>query len=135
MDQLRILIADDHELIRRGVRALLSTRKGWHVVAEASAQIVEKCPGTGVVVLTMHDSEQSIRAVLGSGAQGLVLKSDADRTLLGAVEAVAENRHFFTQRVSELVLGGYLVGTTVMKPKRKGAMSRLTEREGEVMRL
>ena len=167
MDQLRILIADDHELIRRGVRALLSTRKGWRVVAEAydgvdavqkamslrpdiaildftmphlngpeaSAQIVKECPGTGVVVLTMHDSEQTIRAVLGSGAQGLVLKSDADRTLLGAVEAVADNRHFFTQRVSELVLEGYLVGTTVIKPKRVGAMPRLTEREEEVMRL
>ncbi|WP_263416445.1 response regulator [Terriglobus albidus] len=36
MDNLRILIADDHELIRRGVRNLLAAREGWSVIAEAS---------------------------------------------------------------------------------------------------
>ena len=36
MPELRILIADDHELIRRGVRTLLEAEPGWNVVAEAS---------------------------------------------------------------------------------------------------
>ena len=36
MSELRILIADDHELIRRGVRTLLEAEPGWKVVAEAS---------------------------------------------------------------------------------------------------
>ncbi len=36
MDELRILIADDHHLIRRGVRDLLAARNGWQVVGEAS---------------------------------------------------------------------------------------------------
>ena len=35
MPELRILIADDHDLIRRGVRALLEAEPGWKVVAEA----------------------------------------------------------------------------------------------------
>jgi DNA-binding NarL/FixJ family response regulator len=171
MDELRILIADDHELIRRGVRDLLSVRDNWHVVGEAcdgddavrqaeslrpdvaildfsmprmngpeaSVGIAEKSPGTAVVVLTMHDSDEVIQAVLRCGARGLVLKSDADRTLLGAVEAVAENRHFFTKRVSEQVLGGYLAGTTAgtaaVHSKRKSDAPCLTGREGEVMRL
>jgi DNA-binding NarL/FixJ family response regulator len=166
MDELRILIADDHDLIRRGVRDLLAVRSGWQVVGEASngtdavrkavslrpdvaildfsmpelngpgaaAQIVEKVPETGVVVLTMHDSEQVMREVLQAGARGLVLKSDADRDLLEAVEAVARKRHFFTTRLSELVLGGYLAGTaTKVKVERK--VAQLTEREREVMRL
>jgi DNA-binding NarL/FixJ family response regulator len=166
MDQLRVLIADDHDLIRRGVRDLLTARSGWEVVGEAcngadavqkavslrpdvaildfsmpelngpaaAAQIAEKVPQTGVVVLTMHDSEQVMREVLQAGARGLVLKSDADRDLLEAVEAVAKKRHFFTTRLSDLVLGGYLAGTST-KHKEKSKVARLTERECEVMRL
>jgi DNA-binding NarL/FixJ family response regulator len=166
MDQLRVLIADDHDLIRRGVRDLLAARSGWQVVGEAcngtdavrkavslkpdiaildfsmpelngpgaAAQIAEKVPETGVVVLTMHDSEHVMREVLQAGARGLVLKSDADRDLLEAVEAVAKKRHFFTTRLSELVLGGYLADTAT-KEKEKNKVAQLTEREREVMRL
>jgi DNA-binding NarL/FixJ family response regulator len=166
MTELRILIADDHDLIRRGVRDLLAARSGWHVVGEAcngadavrktvnlkpdiaildfsmpelngpgaAAQITEKVPETGVVVLTMHDSEQVMREVLQAGARGLVLKSDADRDLLEAVEAVARKRHFFTTRMSELVLGGYLAGAAT-KEKEKNKVAQLTDRECEVMRL
>jgi DNA-binding NarL/FixJ family response regulator len=36
MAELRILIADDHQLIRRGLRDLLTTQSGWQVVGEAS---------------------------------------------------------------------------------------------------
>ncbi len=166
MDELRVLIADDHDLIRRGVRDLLAARSGWQVVAEAcngtdavrkavslrpdiaildfsmpelsgpgaAAQIAERVPETGVVVLTMHDSEHVMREVLQAGARGLVLKSDADRDLVEAVEAVARKRHFFTTRMSELVLGGYLA-RTVTKEKPKNKVAQLTEREREVMRL
>jgi DNA-binding NarL/FixJ family response regulator len=166
MDELRVLIADDHDLIRRGVRDLLAARSGWQVVGEAcngtdalrkavslrpdvaildfsmpelngpaaAAQIAEKVPETGVVVLTMHDSELVMREVLQSGARGLVLKSDADRDLLEAVEAVARKRHFFTTRLSELMLSGYLAGTAA-KEKVKNKAAQLTERECEVVRL
>jgi DNA-binding NarL/FixJ family response regulator len=166
MAKLKILIADDHDLIRRGVRDLLAARSEWQVVGEASngadavrmavslrpdvaildfsmpelngpeaaAQIAEKVPETGVVVLTMHDSEQVMREVLQAGARGLVLKSDADRDLLEAVEAVARKRHFFTTRLSELVLGGYLAGAPTTA-KTKSKVAQLTERECEVVRL
>jgi DNA-binding NarL/FixJ family response regulator len=166
MDELRVLIADDHALIRRGVRDLLGARSGWRVVGEActgadavrkavelrpdiaildfsmpelngpaaAVQIAEKVPEMGVVVLTMHDSEQVMREVLQTGARGLVLKSDADRDLLEAVEAVAKKRYFFTTRLSELVLGRYLAGPTAQE-KEKSKATQLTERECEVMRL
>jgi len=161
------MIADDHQLIRRGLRDLLTVQLGWQVVGEAcngvdavqmavnlrpdiaildfwmpelnglgaAAQIAEKVPETGVVVLTMHDSEQVIRKILQVGARGLVLKSDADRDLLEAVEAVAEHRHFFSARVAELILGGYLTGNTMSAMKGKRTITQLTEREREVMRL
>jgi DNA-binding NarL/FixJ family response regulator len=161
-----VFIADDHDLIRRGVRDLLAARSGWQVVGEAcngadavrkavtlrpdiaildfsmpelngpgaAAQIAEKVPETGVVVLTMHDSEQVMREVLQAGARGLVLKSDADRDLLEAVEAVAKKRHFFTTRLSELVLGGYLAGAATREKEKKNS-AHLTGRECEVMQL
>src|SRR3989442_7863759 len=36
MDRLRIVIADDHEVVRRGIRSLLEARKDWEVCAEAA---------------------------------------------------------------------------------------------------
>jgi DNA-binding NarL/FixJ family response regulator len=167
MNELRVLIADDHHLIRRGVRDLLTARDGWQVVGEAcngtdavqkavslrpdvaildfsmpelngpgaAAQIAKQAPETGVVVLTMHDSEQVMREVLQAGARGLVLKSDADRDLIEAVDAVAKKWHFFTTRLSELVLGEYLAGTSAAKMKLKNKVGQLTQREREVMRL
>lgn len=57
-----------------------------------AAQIAKQVPEMGVLVLTMHDSEQVMCEVLQAGARGLVLKSDADRDLLAA-EAVAKKRH------------------------------------------
>ena len=166
MAELRILIADDHQLIRRGLRDLLTTRSGWQVVGEASngldavemavtlrpdiaildfsmpglngpgvtAFISSQLPDTGVIVLTMHDSESVIREVLRAGARGFVLKSDADRDLLVAVEAVAEKRHFFAARVSQLITG-YLAGDKMLTATSKRSAAQLTEREHDVMRL
>lgn len=34
--KIRILLADDHELVRRGIRGLLHAKRKWHVVGEAS---------------------------------------------------------------------------------------------------
>ena len=165
MAELRILVADDHQLIRRGLRELLTTQGGWQVVGEASngldavemavklrpdiaildfsmpglngpeaaAFISSQVPDTGVIVLTMHDSESVIREVLRAGARGFVLKSDADRDLLLAVEAVAENRHFFAARVSQLITDYLRGGKVSAETSKKSAL--LTEREHEVMRL
>lgn len=167
MADLRILIADDHQLIRRGVRELLSHEPGWQVIGEAcngidavelatelkpdvvildfsmpgltgpeaARQIVTKLPEAGIIVLTMHDSEEVVREVLSAGARALVLKSDADRDLLEAVKAVSEKRHFFTAHVAKLLLGEYLGSEIATPVRRKKAASELTDREGEVMRL
>jgi DNA-binding NarL/FixJ family response regulator len=165
MSTLRILIADDHEVARRGIRALLESHSGWEVVAEASngrdavnytlhlkpdvalldigmpslngldatRQILAAAPATRVLILTMHDSEQVVREVLAAGARGFLLKSDAGRDLLTAVEALQFRRTFFTTKVAQLVLEGYL------HPGASDAdlLSRsvLTPREREVIQL
>ena len=75
---------------------------------EATRQLHKELPETAVLILTMHESEEVVREVLNSGARGYVLKSDLDRNLLLGVEALAAGKPFFSAKVSELVLNGYL---------------------------
>jgi DNA-binding NarL/FixJ family response regulator len=140
MKLMRILIADDHELFRRGVAAELTQVPGWLVAAEATngrdavalaaslkpdivvldltmpelngleaaRQIILADPSARILILTAHESEQLVREVLSAGAQGYVLKSDAGRTLVTALQALLQGGSFFTSNVARMVLDGYL---------------------------
>jgi DNA-binding NarL/FixJ family response regulator len=140
MNNVRILIADDHELIRRGLVSALADRPEWSIVAEAAngrqacelaarltpeiavldltmpelngldatRQIRASTPKTRILIVTAHESEQLIRDVLDAGAMGYVLKSDAGRVLVQAIEALLDERPFFTSKVARFVLEGYL---------------------------
>ena len=61
MKPLRILVADDHELVRRGIRGLLRARRGWTVVGEAmnGREAVEKAnklkPDVAILDISMPD--------------------------------------------------------------------------------
>src|SRR3954447_4556803 len=137
---LQILVADDHEVARRGIRALIESHPGWEVCAEAkdgrdavdlaasanpdivlldigmpnrngleaARQILAMRPTVAILILTMHDSDNVVREVLRAGARGFLLKSDAGRDLVAAVEALQRQRTFFTTRVSQMVLEGFL---------------------------
>jgi DNA-binding NarL/FixJ family response regulator len=140
VNPVRILIADDHELFRRGLAAELSSVQGWVVAAEAAngrdavalaaelkpdlvvldltmpelngleaaRRIIAAEPSARILILTAHESEQLVREVLGAGAQGYVLKSDAGRVLVAALQALLEGHPFFTSNVARMVLDGYL---------------------------
>jgi DNA-binding NarL/FixJ family response regulator len=140
MSNIRILIADDHELIRRGLVSALADRPDWSIVAEAAdgrqacelaarlapdiavldltmpelngldatREIRAATPKTRILIVTAHESEQLIRDVLDAGAMGYVLKSDAGRVLVQAIEALLDERPFFTSKVARVVLDGYL---------------------------
>jgi DNA-binding NarL/FixJ family response regulator len=165
--KLRILIADDHEVVRRGLCTLLQTQEGWEVCGEAkdgreavekakqvrpdvvildvgmpnlnglaaTRQLIQQNPQQKVIVLTITDSDQVIREALDAGARGFVLKSDAARDLILAVEALQHNRMFFTPRVNDMVLAGFLDrgrnGSNGESPK----LPTLTSREREVIQL
>jgi DNA-binding NarL/FixJ family response regulator len=140
MNPLRIVIVDDHAVVRRGVRALLESQPGWEVAGEAvtgreavdlakrlnpdivvmdlslpelngldaARQILKDSPRTEVLVLTMHHSEELVRNVLQAGARGYVLKSDADQSLIAAVESLRDHKPFLTPTVTEFVLDDYV---------------------------
>jgi DNA-binding NarL/FixJ family response regulator len=166
MKTLRILLADDHEIVRHGLRALLQEHEGWEISGEAvdgrdavakaallrpelvildigmpglngldaAREILRQEPRTAVLILTIHESEQLIRELLNVGAKGFLLKSDAARDLITAVEALQDNRTFFTSRVAEVVLEGYLRGMDSPLATRP-LHDRLTPRERQVLEL
>jgi DNA-binding NarL/FixJ family response regulator len=75
---------------------------------EAARQILAITPNVAILILTMHDSDNVIREVMRAGARGFLLKSDAGRDLVAAVDALQSQKTFFTPRVSQMVLDGFL---------------------------
>ena len=75
-----------------------------------------------------------IRQVLNAGARGFLLKSDAVRDLVAAVEALRRSGTYFTSKVAEMVRDGYLKRNTepaLLASKR----TRLTFRERQLVQL
>jgi DNA-binding NarL/FixJ family response regulator len=163
---LRILIADDHELFRGGVRALLQSHADWEICGEAStgyeavAKAIELKPdvlildismpdlngvdaarrarmaskNTEVLILSVHYSDQLVREITDAGALGYVMKSDSDRDLLVAVEALARHKPFFTSHATEVIRSEFNTGQRVTNiPKL--LHNRVTSREREIIQL
>ena len=159
---VRILVADDHHVVRTGLRALLESKTGWQVCAEAAngREAVEKArelepdvavldigmpllngveatrqirklsPKTEILILTMHDSDLLVQEVLAAGALGYILKDDADRNLIAAVDSLRRHKPFLSSRVSEAALsrGG-------AQDSDRSSRSRLTPSQREILQL
>ena len=76
----------------------------------------------------MHDNETLIEELLKAGARGYLVKTDAQRHLIGAIEALAAHKPFFTGKVSEALLDSFLLGSARDR-------SALTHRERGVVQL
>lgn len=167
MKNLKILVADDHDLMRRGLKVLLDARQGWSVCAEASTgreavtmaeslrpdiaildismpelngveaarRILKLSPNTEVLILSMHYSDQLIREILEAGVRGYIVKSDSDRDLVIAIEALSNHKPFFTPRATELILSNYNQKGTSPDAQLETMGDRLTSREREIVQL
>jgi DNA-binding NarL/FixJ family response regulator len=123
---IRIIVVDDHPIVRQGLKALLEGHLDWQVVGEAAdgVEAIDKarklnpdvmvldvtmpnmngleacrvlrkqCPQLEILFVTQHDSPHMLREALAAGARGYVVKSNAARDLLEAVEAVSQHREF-----------------------------------------
>src|ERR1019366_5996827 len=167
MKKTRILLVDDHQVVRRGIAGLIGdarpecevcggASRGREAVApppslrpdivvmdismpdmnglEATREILKNNPGIEVLILSVHESEQIVRDILGAGARGYLLKQDAGSDLIAALEAVRQHKLFFTSRVSDVVLSGYL-GRGAADAPADGPASRLSSRELQIVKL
>jgi DNA-binding NarL/FixJ family response regulator len=162
MANLRILIADDHEIVRQGIRAIIESHPGWEVCAEAvdgqeTVRKVEECnpdlvaldigmpnlngldaarqilrdnPKAKVLFLTVYDTDQAAKTAMQMGAKGLILKSDAGKELIGAIETIQRNSVYFSPKLIHAGLGSDLRGN-----RRSLEKDTLTPRESEVIKL
>lgn len=101
---------------------------------EATREILQAVPETEVLVLTLHESEDFVHKVLEAGARGYVLKSDAEPTLLEAIEAVRQHKAFFASKVAAMVLEAYLKGGNRLVGE-KASPHELTPRERQIVQL
>ncbi len=158
-----ILLADDHAVLRAGLKLLLESQPDLRVVGEASSGLEAldlaarlqpdlllldlSMPGLGglealpalrkaapaakILILTMYDDPQYLRAALKNGAAGYVLKKAADAELISAIRAVLRGEMYVHPSLTRALLDDML-------PKAEtapDAWETLSEREREVLRL
>jgi DNA-binding NarL/FixJ family response regulator len=158
---LRILLVDDHELVRQGLRFMLETHAEWVICGEAATGreaidltqqlhpdfvlIDVHMPGMDglqatreilalnsqieILILTIDDSEDVVRAAANAGAHGIIMKSDAAFELMAAMTALARHEPFFSGKTSRVVNRGFT------RPLGNGPSipAEITDREREVL--
>ena len=154
--QTTVVIADDHTVVRQGLRMLIDNEEGLQVIAEAGTvpdaerltrahrptvlvldlnmpggSSLEAIPRlrdeTAVVVLTMQDDPAFARQALQAGALGFVLKEAADEELLEAIRLAAAGDTYLNPRLGAKIAAA--------PPEPAGPPDDLTQREVEVLRL
>jgi two-component system, NarL family, response regulator NreC len=155
VDQIRLVVADDHAVVRAGLRMLLDAEDDFSVVAEAGEierarrmvaahrpdvlvldlnmpgppslpAIPELAQQTAVVVLTMQNDPAFAREALQLGALGYVLKESADAELVQAIRLAAAGRTYLNPEL------GARMAAAPLEPARPP--DDLTEREVEILR-
>lgn len=149
---IKILLADDHGIVRKGLRFLLERQQGIEVVGElvphivimdiampqlngieATAQIVKRDPEIGVIILSMYADESYVLRALSAGAKGYLLKDSAETDLVRAVQMVANKHPFFSPAISQTLLDDYL--GQLQRQGLQDSYDLLTDREKEILQL
>ena len=155
----RILLADDHVIVRQGLKALLE-REGFAVVAEAgdghaavraarercpdvavldfsmpllngrdaAREILQACPRTRAILLTMHTDDHYVLEAFQVGIKGYVVKTQAPEDLVRAIHEVQRGMMYLSPGIAQTVVEAYLAKSELPRDP-------LTAREREVLQL
>ena len=156
-DEITCLIADDHEVVREGLRLALSRSPRIRVIGEAAdgrsavalterrrpdvvimdlrmpemdgleatELIVEKAPGTGVLIFTAYGERSLLQRGLESGARGYILKETPHETLVRAVEKVAAGDTFVDPALMVELVSGKQV--EILTPREREILQLLAD--------
>ena len=157
-----VMLADDHAVVRDGLRALLEGGHDLEVIGvagngreavaeaqrlrpdvvimdiampeldgvEATRRIIERCPDTRVLILSMYLSAEHIHRALQAGAQGYVLKESAGEEVVEAIRALRAGKRYLSHRITETVIDDYLRDGSNLSP-----LDSLSLRERDVLQL
>lgn len=162
---MRVLLADDHPIMRAGVRLMLENESDIEIVGEAdnglkavemtkalhpdvvimdismpdldgfeaTRRIVQSCPATRVLVLTMYDSEEHFFEILKAGAVGYVPKKAAPTDLIAALRSVHAGGVFIYPTVARSLVNDFLRRSE--SGAEQESLGGLSDRERQVLRM
>lgn len=162
---MRVLLADDHPIMRAGVRLMLENESDIEIVGEAdnglkavemtkalhpdvvimdismpdldgfeaTRRIVQSCPATRVLVLTMYDSEEHFFEILKAGAVGYVPKKAAPTDLIAALRSVHAGGVFIYPTVARSLVNDFLRRSE--SGPEQASLGGLSDRERQVLRM
>jgi DNA-binding NarL/FixJ family response regulator len=162
---ISVYIADDHAVVRDGLKVLLDEQADIEVLGgaadgreavrqvvevkpdvvlmdinmpelngiEATHQIMDDCPATRVVILSMYATREHIFRALQAGARGYLLKESAGIEVVQAVREVMSGRRYLSEKISEDVIDEFVRLRHQME--EEDPLSRLSTREREVLQL
>jgi RNA polymerase sigma factor (sigma-70 family) len=162
---ISVFLADDHTVVRDGLRYLLEAQPDIEVIGDAAdgrqavrlvarlkpdvaivditmpelngidatLQIRDVCPSTGVIILSMHANTRHITRALRAGAQGYLVKESAGIEVVEAVRTVHAGHHYLSQAVSDTVINDYVSQRPTAE--HRSSLELLSPREREVLQL
>src|ERR1019366_6257459 len=134
MKRIRILLADDHAVVRHGFKMILSAQPDMEIVGEAgngreaTRRLTAANPHARVLALSMHKDSVYVREILRAGARGYLLKDSGPADLVAAVRAIASGEGYLSPAVSDAVLNDY-------RKHVSAPIDLLSSREREVLQM
>lgn len=164
MAKQRIVIVDDHEVVRLGLKSLLARHSQFEVVGEAASareaveqvarlkpevvimdirlpgtsgieaceEIVNKFPGTKVIMLTSYAEDEMLFSAIRAGASGYILKQIGSDDLVKALEAVSRGEALLDPAVTQRV---FQEVRRAVKEEEASAFAHLSQQEKHVLLL
>lgn len=165
MGATTVFLAEDHTILREGLRMILSSRPELEIIGEAEngqdaiqkirqmkphvvlmdlsmphlngteaiGIVKRRNPEIKVIALTVHKSDEYVRATLSANADGYVLKDDTHQELLNAISSVLKGNTYLSPGICGKVINGFLDKTP--SSTTEGSWDILTERERQVIKL
>lgn len=165
---MRVLIADDHALVRVGMRLILASIEPGAEIVEAEdgreaieaarrerpqlclldismpglngidaiAQLLQACPDTRILVVSMHTDRHFVSEALRAGAHGYLVKDAAVDELADAIRAIHAGRPFLSTQVADALVHDFVRQSTASdSPRQAEEQKTLTPRQREVLQL
>jgi DNA-binding NarL/FixJ family response regulator len=132
---IRVLIVDDHMIIRRGLRQILAEDARIGDLHEAAdgldvlANVRHEFPKTGVLMLSVYPESQFALRAIRSGANGYLNKSCAPDTLMAAICRAAEGGTYVTPEIADLM------AQDIRREHGQAPHETLSNREFQVLQL
>jgi DNA-binding NarL/FixJ family response regulator len=166
MGSYEIILADDHRMMRQGVRRILEEQPGLKIIGEAgdglellalmkknvpdlvimdvsmpnlrgieaTREVKSQFPKVKVLILSMYKDKDYLAQAIAAGADGYILKEDADIELYSALKAIRTGSHYVSPTLADQVTDSF-IKVLRKHPKQETQGRELTTRESEVLKL